>query len=102
MITDELLLENNYKKHKDIWNNADSLFQKRVKDDKGTKYFINIYKYTFPLHNKPDYTVELAAETENYAIEITLFYTKGMSLEDIENEIEKIWQSLNLDYYEED
>lgn len=41
MVTDEILIEHGYRKYNDTWYNADCLFQKRVKDDKGTKYFIN-------------------------------------------------------------
>ena len=103
MINDELLIEHGYKKYNDTWYNADCSFQKRVKDDKGTKYFINFFRYNLPVFdNEPRYDVRLSSGTKDYDMEIVLFNISSMSLKDIENKIEEIWTKLNLEYYEEE
>lgn len=103
MITDEILLENGYKKCKDNLYNADCLFQKRIKNEKGqTKYFIDIYKYAFKVNDyKPDYEVRLITEKEKYALNILLYATKNeMTLEEIEKEVYAIWYGLDCKYYD--
>ena len=103
MITDEILLENGYKKFSDSLYNADCLFQKRIKNEKGqTKYFIDIYKYTFKINDyKPDYEIRLVTKKEKYALNILLCATKNeMTLEEIEREVYAIWYGLDCKYYD--
>lgn len=103
MITDEILLENGYKKYRDNLYNADCLFQKRIRNEKGqTKYFIDIYKYTFKINDyKPDYEVRLETEKEKYALNILLYATKNeMTLEEIEREVYAFWYGLDCKYYD--
>lgn len=102
MLKDEILLENGYRKSEDVYRHAECLFQKRIRDKKGnTMYFINIYKYIFPVKNYvPIYEVELNTETNKYALNVTLYNTKEMTLEDIEREIHNIWENLGCKYYE--
>ena len=57
MITDDILLAAGYKTHPDIWNKADTFFQKRVYGETNTRYFINIYKYVFD--HRTSYEVDL-------------------------------------------
>ena len=103
MITDEILLENGYRQYSDTWYNADRLYQKRIKDKKGTKYFINFLSYDLPIfNNETRYDVRLSSGTKDYDMEIVLFNISSMSLKDIENKIEEIWTKLNLEYYEEE
>lgn len=102
MITDEILLENGYRKYNDTWYNADRLYQKRIKDKRGTKYFINFLRYNLPVFdNEPRYDAILSSGTKDYDMEIVLFNIDKMSIEDIENKIEEMWTKLNLEYYEE-
>ena len=73
MITDDILLEHGYKRFNDSLYNAQALFQKKIKDKKGIKYFIDIYKYTFKVKNYiPEYEIRLVSETDNYAINISV------------------------------
>ena len=104
MITDDILLENGYKRFNDNLYNAQSLFQKKIKDKKGIKYFIDIYKYTFKVKNYiPEYEIRLVSETDNYAINILLYATGNkMKIDEIEQEVERIWSALDLNYYEEE
>lgn len=104
MITDDILLENGYRKFNDNLYNAQALFQKKIKDEKGIKYFIDIYKYTFNVNDYiPDYEIRLVSETDNYAIDILIYATGNkMKVDEIEKEVERIWSVLDLNYYEED
>lgn len=101
MITDKLLEDRGYKVYDAFSLCADCLFQKRVKDDIGTKYFINIYKYN--IRDVARYEVRVQCEKLEYTIEFTLFsFHKDITIEEIEKEIENIWNKLELTYYEED
>ena len=104
MITDDILLENGYRKFNDNLYNAQALFQKKITDGKGIKYFIDIYKYTFKVNDYiPDYEIRLVSETDNYAIDILIYATGNkMKIDEIEKEVERIWSALDLNYYEED
>ena len=103
MITDDILLENGYIRYNDNLYNAQALFQKKITDGKGIKYFINIYKYTFKVKDYVlEYEIRLASETDNYAINILLYATGNkMKIDEIEQEVERIWSTLDLNYYEE-
>lgn len=103
MITDEILIENGYKKFKDNYYNAECLFQKRIKDEKGkTKYFIDIYKYAFKHNNYiPQYEVRLVTDKEKYGLNILMYCIKDITLEDIEREVYAIWYGLDCKYYGE-
>ena len=104
MITDDILLENGYIRYNDNLYNAQALFQKKITDGKGIKYFIDIYKYTFKVNDYiPDYEIRLVSETDNYAIDILIYATGNkMKIDEIEKEVERIWSALDLNYYEED
>lgn len=102
MITDEILINNGYKKYDDKLYYADCLFQKRIRDDKAkTKYFIYIYKYSFKLENyKPRYEVRLYTVKDKYALDIYIYVIENkMKLEEIEKEVETIWEKLDCKYY---
>lgn len=103
MITDKLLEERGYNKYKDYLYHSDGLYQKRITDEKGIKYFIDIYKYEPEVEAiETEYNVVLISDTENYNLEVTLYGIKDMTLDEIEEEVEKIWNSLGCKYYEED
>lgn len=103
MINDELLLNNGYRKFTDALYSADCLFQKRIRNEKGqTKYFIDIYKYTFKINNyEPDYEIRLVTEKDKYALNILIYATRNnMTLEEIEREVYAIWYGLDCKYYD--
>lgn len=101
MITDELLLENGYKKYRDNYYSAKCLFQKRIENEKGqTKYFIDIYKYVLKHNdNVPLYEVRLVTEKEKYWLNILLYAIDNMTLDEIEQEVQNIWFNLDCKYY---
>ena len=102
MINDNLLEKNGYTKYNDNVYNSETLYQKKVKDKKGTKYFVDFYKYVFTVfNNEPIYEVRLHINKDNYSLNILLYtISKDMSLEEIEKEVDKIWHDLGGDYYE--
>lgn len=103
MITDKILLENGYK----VWNpndlfhpSANTLYQKRFRNELGqTKYFINFYEY---IHEDKsiNYEVELQFEKDKYVMNIQMFAIDDMMLEEIEQEVYKIWYGLDCKYYD--
>ena len=99
MLTDEILLNNGYKKYPDNLFGSECLFQKRIRNEKGqTKYFISFYKYK---HDDRDdnYEVDLQFEKDKYVINIQMVAIDNMTLEEIEQEVYKIWWELDCKYY---
>jgi hypothetical protein len=73
MITEEVLLKNGYKEFpvSEFNQFAQKFYQKRIKDDKGIKYFIDFYIYYNVKSNLYDYECDLQFETKtNYYMNI--------------------------------
>ena len=98
MINEKILKENGYKKYQDLLYTSDCLYQKRITDEKGIKYFINFYKYG------QEYEVRMDIEKDIYSLELTLyaFNSQTTSLEKVEKDIESMWKDLDCDYYEKE
>ena len=74
MINREELIKHGYKTYdSDVLYNAICLYQKRIKDDKGTKYFIDIYEYM--LKSKDSYEARLVTslKDDTYNLNILLY-----------------------------
>lgn len=101
----EKILENSgYKRYEDIWRHAYCLYQKRISDEKGIKYFINYYLYRDEKENIT-FEVDLQFELDDCVINMDLFNFKykeltNFTVEAIEAKIEGIWKKLNAKYYE--
>lgn len=94
-INNDILLANGYRQYEDHFYNAKNLWQKKVKDNKGIKYFIDIYEYN------ASYEVILTTNTNNYTASLVLFgFNKDINLIDIEKDIERFWITLGGNYYE--
>ena len=102
----EKILENSgYKRYEDIWRHAYCLYQKRISDEKGIKYFINYYLYRDEKQNIT-FEVDLQFEFDDCVMNIDLFdfkYKKliNFTVEAIEVKVEDIWRKLGAKYYEE-
>ena len=102
----EKILENSgYKRYEDIWRHAYCLYQKKITDKKGIKYFINYYLYRDEKQNIT-FEVDLQFELDDCVMNITLFNFKIEELiypavEAIEAKVEDIWQKLGAKYYDE-
>ena len=106
MITDKILLENDYKEwevNKLFHPSANRFFQKRFRNEKGqTKYFIDFFEY---IHKDKsiNYEVGLQFERDKYVMNIQIFaIDENMTLEEIEQEVYAIWYGLDCKYYDEE
>lgn len=108
MINREELIKHGYKTYdSDALYNAVCLYQKRIKDDKGTKYFIDIYEYMLGLNKYHDdyrsYEARLVTslKDDTYSLNILLYcIDDNTTIEQLEKDIEDIWTKLGCDYYE--
>ena len=102
----EKILENSgYKRYEDYLRRAYCLYQKKITDSKGIRYFINYYLYRDEKQNIT-FEVDLQFELDDCVMNITLFNFKIEELiypvaVAIEAKVEDIWQKLGAKYYEE-
>ncbi len=107
MLNREELLKHGYKIYDDMHYSAICLYQKRIEDDKGTKYFIDIYEYMLNLKDYPDYKsyearLVTSLKNDTYNLNILLYgINDDTSIEQLEKDIDEIWTKLGCDYYEE-
>lgn len=110
-LTDEMLIEKGYKEwppsrwqHKDI----EKFFQKRIRDDKGTRYFIDVEKWKEVVH---PYTGETFPSSYVYKAQLykrgthdafDMEFHSSWDLDDVEAFLENLFESSGCDYYEED
>lgn len=108
MINREELIKHGYKTYdSDVLYSAVCLYQKRIKDDKGTKYFIDIYEYMLKSKDNYDkcksYEARLVTslKDDTYSLNILLYcIDDNITIEQLEKDIEDIWTKLGCDYYE--
>lgn len=97
---DEIPLEGNTKL---LYPYTDRLFQKRVKDDRGTKYFITVMYYDASKGVNTDisqFEFEIYSYIDEVAIH-TLFYGVGVkTLTQIEQLIDDYFVNAKCSYYE--
>lgn len=100
-ITADTLIQNGYKKWKNVWNGeyCPWLYQKCVYDEDGSKkYFINVKEWDFSMYErdpnmkKPSYETEVQLTKKDNNNAINLLLLSGWSLEDMEKFIEDMWQ----------
>lgn len=88
----------------DTLYNSERLYQKRVSDEQGIKYFINFYQYNKEKTNKVTnitWKVKLQFQLSISTMSITLFTFKDNSdLSEIEQFIDDLWERLEAHYYE--
>ena len=102
MISRKILLDAGYREWKP------DHFQKRVDDEVGIKYFINIQRMELPrIALNTLWSPSIQIETPNGAVEIELVQwfnndgkTSGNTIEDVENYFERIWTFHEKPYYE--
>ena len=73
-------------------------FQKKVKDDKGIKYFIDVYEYE--ISDEYNYEFKLLTQKDKFWVRTTIYSIENMTIEEIEKEIEDIWKKCNFNYYQ--
>mgnify|MGYP007101875323 CR=1 FL=1 len=81
-------------------------FQKRYKDEFGTKYFITVDKYdgwTHPHTGEyygPMYEYNTQLTVQGHPVNLNFF--SGWTIEAVEEKLDEIWSRSNFDYYEKD
>lgn len=107
-ILQEDLLSRGYKKHvsesNKIFKMTDTLFQKRISDEKGKKYFINLWYYAEGRHGQTSLPESIQAdvqfETDGVTDENMNVVLFTQDVDKIEEVFENMWVTLNLGYYE--
>lgn len=100
-MTDKVLFNGGYKEYpvSPFDEYVNRFFQKKIKDKKGIKYYIDVNEYE--LFDEYSYEFNISTKKENfYNVRILFHAIYAMTLEEIEEEIEKIWKSCGFDYYE--
>lgn len=110
-MNDEYLINRGYNKYKRSAFDPDSvecIFQKCFKDEVGKKYFITVKKWSWKqfrdrLHDYPEityeYYIQMYSKDDHKTIDITFF--KEWTIEEVEDEIERMFSTGRYDYYEE-
>ena len=109
-MTDEKIIEMGYNKYEPTpihTDNVEACFQKRVRDDKGTKYFIDIEKskpWTHPHTGEEfppsyEFTTQLYYKDNDCPLNLRMF--AGCTVEQFEEFMEKLFNTGMFDYYEE-
>jgi len=106
-----------YKWFEDNWKNSLRGFQKRFRDENGTKYFITGYHWNFGLvyptadeRDQYSFDVQFRIERDGKDQTIDLRYSAEhlpndwgrpiVSLKEVEEFYEKAWKDFGADYYE--
>ena len=77
---------------------ANRFFQKKIKDEKGIKYFIDVYEYE--ISDEYNYEFKLVTQKDKFWVRTTIYSIENMTLEEIEKEIEDIWKKCKFNYYQ--
>lgn len=87
-----------------IFKMTDTLYQKQIDDDKGKKYFINIWYYPAQRYGHTDLPESIQAEVQftgdgvtDEHMDVTLFVK---DIDKIEEVFENMWVKLGLGYYD--
>ena len=110
------LLDNGYRYWEDKLKGSEGLYQKRVKDEKGTKYFLNVYHWDWTKYDpntvRPDsFTYDgqfrLDEEGKDNTINVSFGgdfldndHTEVTTIEDAEKFFEDLFNKMKFDYYE--
>ena len=110
MMTDKKIIEMGYNKYEPTpihTDNVEACFQKRVRDDRGTKYFIDIEKSKPWIHPHTgeefppsyEFTTQLCYKDNDCPLNLRMF--AGCTVEQFEDFMEKVFNTGMFDYYEE-
>ena len=114
---EQQLIDNDYKIHIDQWHGAIRLFQKKITDDIGIKYYLDCYHYNIglefprePNHDSYLFKVQFDIDKENFvevkysASEVleddNIYNNEITTLEEIELFFENMFKNINAKYKE--
>jgi hypothetical protein len=106
----ERLIKEGYVKsvgeHYRFMHESDTLFQKRIKDNKGTRYFINVWWYperaigSHTLKEDIQYDITIHTIDDSYDKVVSLEWNSGYTVLEAEELADKLWEVLGGAYYE--
>ena len=99
-MTDKVLINAGYKES-DVPKTeqyANRFFQKKIKDNNGVKYYIDVYEYE--LNDSYSYEFILVTQKDKFWVKTKIYAIECMDLDEIEYEIEDIWKKCKFNYYE--
>lgn len=109
-LTEKKFIDAGYKRYdQNCLNNCDYLLQKKVADDEGIKYFINIYVYIWKdkswyregIDKEIAFQPEVQFGSAMYdAMNVTLLVDDVTDVQEIEDTFENLWVSVGKPYYE--
>ena len=99
-MTEKVLINAGYKEEPVpvVEQYANRFFQKKIKDEKGIKYFIDVYEYE--ISDEYNYEFKLVTQKDKFWVRTTIYSIENMTLEEIEKEIEDIWKKCKFNYYQ--
>lgn len=110
MLTIQNWLDTGYKRYNTQHKYADFLLQKRIDDEAGKKYFIDVWVYD---HSSRDYyshnpslpSISFQPEVqfqrgEKMTLDVTFIMNQDSTIAEIEQEVECFWLFLERPYYE--
>lgn len=92
-----------YKFFEDHFKKSNGGYQKRIRSDTGTRYFINVYFYDFSQFNKMPYLEGYSCELQFYVKDehINLeFNCRELTIEQLESKAEWLFTTLGAEDYE--
>ena len=105
---EKILEKCGYRRYNDNFRNAYCIYQRRISDKKGIKYHITycLYRDYFRKNSEPNYEIDLRFEDKDCAFELSLYEFKDDNIKEekvkyYEEKIDKIWNKLDVEYYEE-
>ena len=110
MLTEQDFISAGYKRYNEVHKGSDYLLQKRIDDEHGKKYFIDVYvydwrKYRYQNPTMPDFSFNpevqfRAFKGGNMTMNVSLIVNSESTIEQIEKEFEDMWVYLGEPYYE--
>lgn len=106
-MTEQDLIDAGYTQFTDKFKHAECAYQKRVRSDTGTRYFINVYvydfsQYNFPTNNTKAFELDCQFIDANGDYMNILFSVSNMTIEKMEQKIEHIFTALEFVDYDYD
>jgi hypothetical protein len=102
------MAENGYKKYNSNRSGSFALYQKRIEDDYGIKYYINIDVSDFPAtthiaahHGYVPHVQFTSADLPEVTYNVEMIPNQDTTFDDVEAFFERMWCDMCTKYYEE-
>lgn len=106
MLTEQDFLDAGYKRYNQSHRSSDYMLQKRIDDEVGKKYFINVYVYDwreYKDHPSFSFAPEVqfpGFDDDKMTVNVSFIVNDNSTIKEIEKEFEGMWKYLGKPYYE--